>query len=306
MSKASSSIVCLSASCALVTLVAAVDASAGVVAYYRFEPGARTTDSSGNARALTKVDTVNEIARPATGNGSSFPATVGGLPNEGVISPTGAGYYTAADDNAFTDNSFTIEAFVNAGTIATNTTEFIAGHWGTGDARSYGLGISQAASGTGKLRLLLDDDGNGPKTGFFLDTDASTIAPDTDYYVAAVVDINSGGGTADSITLYIKDLTNDGPLTSKLFSQTAGNLTTGGTTPSTDVLGVFNGTGPFAVAATGAGTSLFSGILDEVRLSDAALTSNQLMVAVPEPGSAAALGVGLSATLLGRRRSSKR
>jgi hypothetical protein len=294
---------------ALLASVAAGSASAQTVAYWRFEGDstARLTDSSGNGRTLNTVTghsnsttQVISYALPETGPGSKFfdPVPQTGATNtqafQKAVSGSNGGYFQAADHASFTSNTLTLEAMVHF-TTRTTSLAFIAGHFdGGSNQRSYAL----VGSGTGvnpennKLAFIVSSTGNN--TGVTTYYSNFTITTGIDYYFGVAMDLTGATAAERSLTFYFQDLTNGGTLQSQTIS---------GITQSA----INDSAASFAIGAQGAGGShaAWTGLIDEVRLSNVALGSNQLLVAIPEASSFAAfagLGVlGLAATRRRRR-----
>jgi hypothetical protein len=109
----------------------------------------------------------------------------------------------------------------------------------------------------------------------------------SNYYVAVSVHFT---GTGVEATFFIKDLTTDSELHSSIV--TAGNTS------------MYNSTADFTIGATyqdGVDARHFSGLIDEVRLSNTALSEGQLLT-IPEPAeSAMFLSTGLLMLALLRR-----
>ena len=269
----------------LLALVAtsAPSVNASVLGSWRFESGQFLTDSSGNGNNLTAIDagsTPAQFTLPAAGNGSQFPDP---LPGTGIANAFAAQFdggdrLRAADNAAFTDTTLSIEAFVNISAIATSQLS-IAGHWNsTGNQRSY-LFAANGATTQATLNFLFST--NGIDTTIV--TSPFTLVTNTDYYVG--VTVNLADTSANGITFYIQNLTAGGSL------QSAGVAHSGTT--------FINANTAFTIGSTDQPSSLFSGLIDEVRVSDTKLASSELMV-VPEPSCAALLGLG--ALLAARRR----
>jgi len=73
--------------------ISVLDVQAKTVGYWRFEPGAVNSDSSGNGLDLTQIGTrISGISRPPRGPGSMLPTIpLTGMPNNGVAFLNGMG-----------------------------------------------------------------------------------------------------------------------------------------------------------------------------------------------------------------------
>ncbi len=256
----------------LAALALVASAHANVVAYWRFEGGDFLADSSGNNHALTNVGSVDQVA-------SAFPNPVPqtGAANLNAASFDGSNYFTADDHGDFTSNQFTLEAFFSMASDPGTATRVIAGHFGSDEPyenqRSYALGVRG-----GQLRVLMSSTGEGnPNQRIW---DVGTVEVGTNYYAAMAVDIDT-----TSLTMYLQDLSTD---TLDVFT-------------FSDTLSALNQpTAPFTIGSTAQGGALWDGTIDEVRLSNAVLTQDQLLI-IPEPGVVGLMAL-FGAALLVRRR----
>jgi hypothetical protein len=249
------------------------------VGYWRFEtsPGF-TADSSGNGHTLTIVPAAAQVTLPATGNGSTFsdPIPLTGASNNSAATFDGTtDRLTTADHAAFFDTTFTLEAFFSAPSLNTSN-KSIVGQWsGTLNQRSYLFAVGT----TNFLAFLFSPDG----TATTVVTSTLPVAANTDYYAA--VTVNMADTSTSGITFYLQNLTAGGSL-----------LTNGQAHSGTTFL---DSTTSFAIGSTNQPSSEWTGLIDEVRMSDTKLTSSELLI-VPEPSSGVLLG--LAAGLLGLRR----
>lgn len=272
----------LSASAALLPCIGSLHAA--VLANWRFESGQFLTDSSGNDHTLSAVDGASTPAAftlGATGNGSSFldpmPGTL--FPNDTAAKFDGGDRLRTADDPSFTDTTLSIEAFVSITSMSAAQMS-IAGQWNsTGNQRSYLFAVNGQTGGV--LNFLYSTIGSDTAVV----ASPFTLLANVDYYVAAAIDLTDT--SASGITFYLQDLTNGGAL------QSAGVAHTG--------TALFNSSTNFTIGSTDQPSSLFNGIIDEVRLSDTKLATSELQI-VPEPASTGLLGIGLLSTLARRRR----
>ncbi len=259
----------------LATIVAslAIPAHAATVAHWRFEGSDFLADSSGNNHGLTNNGSVTQVA-------TTFPNPVlqTGQANLNAASFDGSNYLSAADNNAFTNSQFTLEAFFSPSSLPGSTeTRTIAGHFGSSGSfdnqRSYGLFVRGSS-----LRVMMSNNGAG--FGNVRIWDVGTIAANARYYAAMAVDTST-----QTATIYLQDLSTD---TLQVFVQTDAFST------------LHNSTAPFTIGSTGQGTALWQGMIDEVRLSNVKLTQDQLLV-IPEPSAALLGGLGLLALFRRRR-----
>ena len=252
---------------------------AAIIAHWRFEASPGFLNDSAGSNTLTNNGSVTQVASPF-----SDPVPQTGAANAHAASFNGTNYLTAADNAAFTSQTFSLEAFFTTGDVS--KTRVIAGHFGSGapyaNQRSYAIGMMDS-----KLMLFVGTStGNGTRN-----FELGVLNNNVNYYAAATVDF---GGSGD-ITLYLQDLTNSGPLQTANFLKTDG---VGG------VLGanLFNSSAPFSIGSNAQGGSLFDGIIDEVRFSNTKLGASELRISIPEPSTLVLLGPALgSAVLFGRR-----
>lgn len=241
--------------------------SAQAVAHWRFEgassaqPGSRNDwldDYSGNGHVLTAAGNAAQVVLPGSGAGAAFfdPLPHTGEANAAAGTFDGNDFLSAADHDAFSSGTFTIEAYINADVIPGNNSPIIACHTDLsgGLGKSWFLAIDATSK---KLKLSIH---NGTTEEVF---EGETISEDKDYYVAAAVDV--ADTSANGITLYVKNLTDGGGLLSNTFSHS--------------VVTSLNNSG--APVLIGAGRSDgkwgFNGLIDEVRFSNTVLSRGQLL-----------------------------
>lgn len=260
-------------------------ARAAVVGYWQFEdaPGF-LEDSSGSGRTLTAVDagtTPAQVTLPATGPGSAFATAVPGTTK--AASFDGGDRLRRADEAAFTDTTFTVEALINGSDFASNSSQkSIIGQWNsTGNQRTWLFAVNGSGANA-KLNLLFSTLGSDT---VIAPSGLPALDPGKDYYVAVTVDM--ADTSANGITFYQKDLA-------------TGIVSSAGATHAGTSL--FDATASLTIGSTDQPSSRFSGLIDEVRYSDAKLSAGQLMVSVPEPGSVALLALAASTALARRRR----
>jgi hypothetical protein len=256
-------------------------ADAAVIAYWRFEdsPGF-LSDSSGNGRTLTNTGSVSQYALPGTGAGSDFPTIIPqtGASNADAAQFNASNLLSAADSDAFTSTTLTVEAFLNGTNLGGAATRAIAGHFrGDINQRSWLLQVT----GTGNLSFQFST--NGSAGGGLSEAVVSSLvlANNVDYYAAVSVDLLDT--STDGITFYLQDLTNGGSLLSEGVVHTATVL--------------HNSTASFTIGSTDQPSAQFAGIIDEVRVSNTKLDQSDLLISVPEPSTVVLAGMG--ALLLG-------
>lgn len=255
---------------------------ADTVFYYRFgnnpnTPGSLTGATTGPA--LTNSG-VTAITLPESGAGSAFLDPIDGQTNTRAAEFDAVGdRLTGASGQLSLGSAFTIEAMANLSAYATST-RMIASQWITASPqRSWFFGIGADE----RLRLTIS--GNGTNSTLF--DSGLTFSLNTDYYVAAV--FSSG-----EVTFYMQNLT----------LGTAMEMVT--VTPLGAPTSVFNSTGSFQIGnydASATHVNAWRGLLDEVRLSNTALTADLLLV--PEPGSIGLLLGSGALLLLARRKKSR-
>lgn len=272
---------------------------AATIAYWRFENGSPLADSGPNSLALTATGTApNTYALPVgSGQGQYFPATIPQTGQTNTAAAQGAGTfgswlsssYTVADAPAFAiGTAFTVEAFVNLTTGSTSITRTIVGQGVNETNGSWDLAVTSDSSGLGARNLIFQQrTGVGGWSPINVDSNLQLNYGD-DYYTAVSIDF------ANSLaTFYLKNLTTGSAL------QTA--------TAAVNNAGVYNSTNPLTIGMSGVtptnpGTSPFSGLIDEVRLSNTNLAQSQLLISVPEPASVALLAAAAGLALVVRRR----
>lgn len=237
---------------------------AATVGYWRFESDAFLGDTGGHAAGpfnLTNGGTTNNndvYSLPTTGPGAAIPRTI---PRTGAANASGAwltrseqDLFTVPFNSAFAPLSFTIEAMIHYPSSGGGTI-FSARRT---DERSFEFYVTQTF---GLVLWWRGDSGGGYITQS--STSASLSAPQSgkDYYVAVVFKYT--GGPAE-VTFYQKNLTDGGSLLS-----------------STHTLNIYYCLPPQAPPTIGQSpewNSTFNGLIDEVRFSDAVLTSSQLLI----------------------------
>lgn len=259
----------------------AVTVEASTIAYWRFEEGAFLSDSGPNSLPdLTQGGSSDATvyALPGTGPGAYFSNPI---PQTGQTNTSASNFGTAKtaylqspSNSLFNVDAFTVEAYVNH-TMATTANEhqYVIGQWNTtGDQRGWALGISRSTNPVGGLQhnlfLLLSDDGASAETvsmGYALETDH-------DYFLAVSFDSTAG------INFYVKDLESGAVTTVNVANPLSGSL--------------FHSTAPLDIGTAVARTTHeWTGLIDELRFSDVALSSDQCLI-VPEPGTISIIAMG--------------
>ena len=178
-------------------------------------------------------------------------------------------------DSAFPRGDFTIEAFINLKSVyPTGAVRTIASKWdGNKGHPGWSLGITGKGSRNKPQTLVLQLCGDrawkptDPVEPVFSGLHIDIGKP---YFVAVSVDLDNA--TEKGITFYAKDLTNDDePMQSV---QVAHSITSG----------IANEV-PLVIGGQAAGNgNLFDGLVDDMRLSDAALRAEELLFTSPSPG----------------------
>lgn len=253
---------------------------AATEAYYRFEPGGLLLDSSGNGRHLIVNQRNDGGAAPGVSLPSGFPTVVPvteGVANTQAIqvnpdtsTPLDNGYLATADDEIFSSTSFTIEAFIRAVNTASGTTQALVGQWNSPiNQRGWLLSLS---SKTLKIQVSGNGVNNAEVTNF-------TLEPDVDYYVGGSLHFQTDIGPLGQdlvARLYLRDLTNNGPLlTSQFYMASPSGL-------NNPPYGL--SIGSTTVPAPTLGGAHFAGIIDEVRFSTGVLDPTQLLGYAPNAG----------------------
>jgi hypothetical protein len=257
-------------------------ASAAVMGYWRFEEGAFLQDSSGNGLSLTQIDTAPvNTAIPATGAGSSFspaiPST--GASNGHFAALDGGGNFSRSDSPALSvSTQLTAEFYFNVTTISGDAEMIVSQFRAIDGQRSWFVGVQ-----SNQIRFGSSADGiNNINQNSAFPT-VSRVQTGIDYYGAVVYD-------AGTVTFYLKDLTNNGPLQTSVVTGFATSLND---TTSTLNIGSYSASNA---------NFRFTGALDEIRLSNTALSQSELLISVPEPSMAGLMMIGTMALLRRKRR----
>lgn len=252
-------------------------ASADTLGYWRFDAG------SGFLTATEGPDLVNGGVAPTMVD-STFPTVpLTGAANTNAASFNGSANFGIVNPSWVLGSDFTIEAFIQLPSIPAATVMIASEFNQAGNANSWFFGVNN----TGQLRFGSSSGGTGATNSSVNSSFSSSLAANTTYYVAAV--FNAG-----SVTFHLQDMTNGGELLSN--AQSVSNTSVFAANVNLNIGSAVSTNGP-------SDRNFFTGIIDEVRLSDNALAANQLLVAIPEPASfASILGGSLLAAGLARRR----
>lgn len=279
--------------CCWTVMTVGVSLQAATLGYWRFESGDVTGDSSGNGRTLTLTGSTGSAptsyALPSSGAGSAFsnPIPQTGAANGYAIQGTGTNklmqkYYTTTDTAAAL-SAMTVESYVNLSDNSTTSMKVIASQGANASDGSWAFGIAGYGSGQTAGNLLFQYrslSGTWGSTGIDTINSGINLTVGHDYYVAAVANF-TGVTTTSSITFYVQDLT----LGTALQTYVKTGLGYGS---------LYDSTSTIALGADGVGNSGWTGTLDEMRISDSALSQSQLLI-VPEPASVgmALMGLGM-------------
>ena len=175
--------------------------------------------------------------------------------------------FEVPDNAALPDGDFTIEAFVLLHSVYESASvRTVAAKW-SGDAKQPGwaFGITGKQSRRKPQTLALQlvgkkADGKFGEEAIFSD---QTIQLNKPYYLAAAVKLARDEQPGE-VAFYVKDLSNDDEplLIAKVPHQNAG---------------AFRNERPFTIGGRGVKDSFFDGLVDDVRLSSAALGIDQLL-----------------------------
>ncbi|MEM7627563.1 MAG: PEP-CTERM sorting domain-containing protein [Planctomycetota bacterium] len=281
----------------VVCVASSVVAVASPIHYYRGEAGAETVDSisgislTGTPSVTSSIgDFDNPVPLTGDTNGQAFTAPASTANVGGVVS---------------NDDGLTVEAYVNISAFAANSQETVAAQWGTGGAENQVFRLNFQAAGDGvdgtgangdTYRMILVQNQRFNGGGAIVNSNSDpagggngdiALIAGNDYYIAAVFD-----NTADTVTYYAQDLTAGGPLQTRTVNRAFGNWEDAGDGTAVSA--------PISIGEIGGGAQPFTGVLDEVRISNSALSADDLLV-VPEPGSMALGLMGAGLVLLRRR-----
>jgi len=256
---------------ALVVLVVATTiAAADTVVYYRFEDGGFLSyDSGPNGIHMNLTNPPpTQYTLPGSGAGSAFhdpvPQTSATNTYAGQFDSTAGHGMAYWDDPVFAFQQFTVEAYINIASSSLST-RYVASQWDTeDDQRAWGFGvcgpndIGGIEGSANDLMLLVTDDGTAQlDRTFFLS--GFDLSEGEDWYVAASYDPTD---QASGIKFYAQNLTTGAPMQTTTLGHTLTQL--------------FDSTAIFEVGRYG-GSPRWTGLLDEVRISDTLLAPSELL-----------------------------
>ncbi|MBC2603853.1 LamG-like jellyroll fold domain-containing protein [Puniceicoccus vermicola] len=259
-------------------------ASGATVGYWRFENSSNVgEDSSGNGFDMTNNTAPADVDVISNASFTDFPNPVPqtGAPNAqtGNFDSPATSYLSIGDQAEFGFQNFTIESYVRLNSSSGSTTpSIIAGQFDSSDA-AWQFGTTGGGSGLGANRLFLQIS-QGASASFtktlVSSGDDFLLEIGKDYYVAASVNYSNPGGV--EATFYIQNLTD--------------NETIAMSTDSDTYTSLYNSSTDFTIGASysnGSPSRYFAGWIDEVRLSDTALSQSELL-SIPEPNHYGLLG----------------
>jgi len=269
--------------------------NAATVGYWRFEDS--SDFPAGPVEATVGDDlSIEDTVVAATGFPNPVPltgATNTGSANLGNKDNEAAGGYLFNSQSNLQSltGAFTFEAFVNLSDNDADSNYYVGSLWedltdgSDNNDRRWALGVKSSVTGTGGFdtgELFVLNSPAGTSTAL-VGTDL-ILSTGTNYYVALALDGSTGNGT-----VYLQDLS----------SNTLQSATITGATVLASAMD-----DPFAVGRLGADdfkTNRWSGLIDEVRISDMVLSQNELLVSatiIPEPSTGILLGLPLFGLLV--------
>ncbi len=256
-------------------LCTTTNADAGVIAYWRFEPGALTTDSSGHGHTLTNSGATTSVSIPGV---TVFDGDGGSNANTGSVSFNGTSnsMQTAATLDLSGASELTIEWFMKPTSATSAAGQMIFEHSENGN--NHDGAIRSYIDSTGLLKTS-----QYAGSSKYYGSNTNDIDPTQWTHYAVTMD-RSLTGAAERIKVYV-----DG-VAAGTYVQT-GN-------PTNDPAFINY---VLYIGARNANSFYYKGLIDEMRISDQVLTPSQFL-SIPEPASEGLLlGVGAMAALKRRR-----
>ncbi len=241
----------------------ATTARAATVAYWRFEEG--TADAVANGVGSVLDETGNHDGTPNGTDGPIYRGDVGIPSNSLSLQFDGIDDYAGIAHHADLDltHQVTVEAFFQAEATQAGTPSYkglvTKGGWGSSNS-SYQLYYDKNFHVVGALRLDDTSTRLQPKT-------SKTLTAGDWYHAAMVVDIDGANGGA--LDVYVTGITDTG------FSDYATTSIAAGRT-------MMSNTADLWIGGTSNSSSgrYFNGLIDEARISNVALSSDQFLVEV--------------------------
>lgn len=253
--------------------------------HWRFEGSQFLEDVVGGA--VLSGTLADQMPLGANGPGAEFPlGFVGGVVNESAVVFDDQSNGLVADTTGVA-GSFTIELFTHIEDLFHPRTQsdavLAAQVTGTGSPSEWGWAFHVEKSDADRQLSLTMSDGTRIESAL----SGITINEQSDYYIAAAMDLENG-----LATFYAKDLTNDAPLETDVVSHS---------------LTALNPDSYFQIGeAPNFGFGHVDGVIDEVRFSSGVVPAEGLLVNnVPEPSAAilATIVIVSICSLRGGRRS---
>lgn len=241
--------------------------------------GTASSSTSGVNLAIQNGATLGNTG--FTGFGNSASTLVGAATNAGFSGGT-----QLASGLTGATGAFTFEAMVTLRDLGGGQ-QFIS-HEGDGTQSSRAFHFK--TSGSGFLNFTNIASGGSPANAAIPTTGIHAFVANEWFHVAATY---TGDETATNNFNFYWTRVDSGATTANLV---------GTSTMTRDILGTANNTLAIGNEFRGTPTGSTQGLIDEVRISDIARTSDQFIFSVPEPSSTALLGLGGLAMILRRRK----
>ncbi|MEX2607198.1 MAG: PEP-CTERM sorting domain-containing protein [Kiritimatiellia bacterium] len=265
---------------------------ADVIGYWRFENDS-TVGEATTGPDLSATGTVTSNAIPGSGAGSDFfdpvPQTSSANNRMADFGARAGHLGVGTGTTGLNATTFTVEALFNAGAGDSSYNNYLVSSWDDGgNDRSWAIGLGRSSgsppSGVTNNELFLLWSGGGSSTNVI--PTGLDITRGEDYYLGMSFDQSS-----TTWTYHLKNLTLDSSLTTGTLA--------GSTLYDPGAAGLFQ---VGKISSDTGGNNRWDGLIDEVRFSNEVLPSGQLLVAIPEPGTLALLGISLAALALTARR----